>query len=31
MAGVKLDWTGVIPAATTQFDEALAVADAHTA
>lgn len=25
MAGAKLDWTGVIPAATTQFDEALAV------
>lgn len=25
MAGARLDWTGVIPAATTQFDEALAV------
>ena len=25
MAGAKLDWTGVIPAATTQFDEGLAV------
>lgn len=25
MAGVKLDWTGVIPAATTQFDTRLAV------
>jgi len=25
MAGAKLDWTGVIPAATTQFDEGLGV------
>ncbi len=25
MAGVKMDWSGVIPAATTQFDEALKV------
>ena len=25
MAGAKLDWSGVIPAATTQFDEGLGV------